>query len=51
MTVQQYKTKNVLGSEITSHDVAELAAAMCGSLFAHTTAAQLPIDGGSDRVI
>ena len=51
MTVQQYKTKNVLGTEITSHDVAELAAAMCGSLFAHTTAAQLPIDGGSDRVI
>ena len=51
LTVQQYKTKNILGSEITSHDVAELAAAMCGPLFAHTTAAQLPIDGGSDRVI
>lgn len=51
MTVQEYKTKNVLGNEIRSRDVAELAAAMCGPLFAHTTAAQVPIDGGSDRVI
>jgi len=51
MTVQQYKTKNLLQTEISSRDVAELAAAMCGPLFAKTTAAQVPVDGGNDRVV
>jgi rhamnose utilization protein RhaD (predicted bifunctional aldolase and dehydrogenase)/NAD(P)-dependent dehydrogenase (short-subunit alcohol dehydrogenase family) len=51
MSVQQYKTKNILRTEVTSHDVAELAAAMCGPLFAKTTASQVPVDGGNDRVI
>ena len=51
MTVEAYKTNNLLGTEITSHDVAELAAEMCGPLFAKTTAAQLPVDGGNDRVV
>lgn len=51
LTVQQYKTNNLLGVEVTSRDVAELTAEMCGPLFAKTTAAQLPIDGGNDRVV
>ena len=51
MTVAQYKTKNVLRTEIRSRDVAELAAELCGPLFARTTGAQIPIDGGNDRVI
>lgn len=51
MTVEQYKTRNVMAVEITSHDVAELVAEMCGPLFAKTTAAQIPIDGGDPRVI
>jgi rhamnose utilization protein RhaD (predicted bifunctional aldolase and dehydrogenase)/NAD(P)-dependent dehydrogenase (short-subunit alcohol dehydrogenase family) len=51
MTVRQYKTKNLLKTEICSHDVAELAAEMCGPLFAKTTAAQVPVDGGNERVI
>lgn len=51
MTVQEYKTKNLLKTEISSKDVAELAVAMCGPLFAKTTAAQIPVDGGNDRVI
>ncbi len=51
MTVQEYKTKNLLRTEIRSSDVAELAAAMCGPLFAKTTAAQVPVDGGNDRVV
>jgi len=51
MTVQQYKTKNLLQTEIRSCDVAELAAAMCGPLFAKTTAAQVSVDGGNDRVV
>jgi len=51
LSVQEYKTKNILKTEISSHDVAELGCEMCGPLFAKTTGAQLPIDGGNDRVI
>lgn len=51
MTVTEYKTNNVLKTEVTSRDVAELAAEMCGPLFAKTTGAQVPVDGGNERVI
>lgn len=51
LTVEQYKTNNVLHVEVSSRDVAELAAEMCGPLFAKTTGAQVPVDGGNDRVI
>lgn len=51
MTVEQYKTKNLLKTEVRSADVAELAAELCGPLFAKTTGAQIPIDGGNERVI
>ena len=51
LTVDEYKTNNVLKTEVRSRDVAELAAEMCGPLFAKTTAAQVPVDGGNERVI
>jgi rhamnose utilization protein RhaD (predicted bifunctional aldolase and dehydrogenase)/NAD(P)-dependent dehydrogenase (short-subunit alcohol dehydrogenase family) len=51
LTVEQYKTKNVLRAEVGSRHVAELAAELCGPLFARTTGAQIPVDGGNDRVI
>jgi len=51
LSVEAYKKNNVLRVEVTSKDVAELAAEMCGPLFAKTTGAQLPVDGGNDRVI
>ena len=51
MTAEQYKTNNVLRTEVTSQDVAALACAMAGPLFAKTTGAQVPVDGGNDRVI
>jgi rhamnose utilization protein RhaD (predicted bifunctional aldolase and dehydrogenase)/NAD(P)-dependent dehydrogenase (short-subunit alcohol dehydrogenase family) len=51
LSVAQYKTRNVLRAEVTSRDVAELAAELCGPLFAKTTGAQIPIDGGNERVI
>jgi NAD(P)-dependent dehydrogenase (short-subunit alcohol dehydrogenase family) len=51
LSVEQYRKNNVLGVEVTSRDVAEMAAEMCGPLFARTTAAQVPIDGGNERVI
>jgi NAD(P)-dependent dehydrogenase (short-subunit alcohol dehydrogenase family) len=51
LSVEVYKTNNVLKVEVTSQDVAELAAELCGPLFAKTTGAQIPVDGGNDRVI
>jgi NAD(P)-dependent dehydrogenase (short-subunit alcohol dehydrogenase family) len=51
MTVEQYKKNNLLKAEVSSKDVAELAAEMCGPLFAKTTAAQVPVDGGNERVV
>jgi rhamnose utilization protein RhaD (predicted bifunctional aldolase and dehydrogenase)/NAD(P)-dependent dehydrogenase (short-subunit alcohol dehydrogenase family) len=51
LTVAQYRTNNLLKTEVTAKDVAELAAEMCGPLFAKTTAAQVPVDGGNERVV
>lgn len=51
LSVAEYKKNNVLKTEVTSRDVAELAAALCGALFARTTGAQIPVDGGNERVI
>jgi rhamnose utilization protein RhaD (predicted bifunctional aldolase and dehydrogenase)/NAD(P)-dependent dehydrogenase (short-subunit alcohol dehydrogenase family) len=51
LSVEEYKTNNVLQVEVKSRDVAELAAELCGPLFAKTTAAQIPVDGGNERVI
>ena len=50
-SVEAYKRGNLLGVEITSADVAALACAMVGPAFRCTTGAQVPIDGGSDRVV
>ena len=51
MSVDEYKRKNLLKTEVTSRDVAELVCAMAGRPFAKTTGAQVPIDGGNERVI
>ena len=51
MSVDEYKRNNVLRTQVTSRDVAELAAEMCGPAFAKTTGAQVPVDGGNERVI
>ncbi|MGH8287888.1 MAG: bifunctional aldolase/short-chain dehydrogenase [Steroidobacteraceae bacterium] len=51
MSIEEYKTNNVLKVEVTSCDVAELAAELCGPVFAKTTGAQIPVDGGTVRVI
>lgn len=51
MTVDQYKKNNVLHVELTSRDIGELVAEMLGPVFAKTTGAQVPVDGGCDRVI
>jgi rhamnose utilization protein RhaD (predicted bifunctional aldolase and dehydrogenase)/NAD(P)-dependent dehydrogenase (short-subunit alcohol dehydrogenase family) len=51
LTVEQYKTRNLLKTEITSRDVAALVCELAGPAFAKTTGAQIPVDGGNDRVI
>ncbi|MFY9826719.1 MAG: bifunctional aldolase/short-chain dehydrogenase [Thermoanaerobaculia bacterium] len=51
LTVEEYRKNNVLRVEVSSRDVAELAAEMCGPRFAKTTGAWLPVDGGNERVI
>lgn len=51
LSVEAYKRRNVLKTEVSKYDVAELAAAMCGPAFAKTTGAQVPVDGGNERVI
>ncbi|WP_415397857.1 bifunctional aldolase/short-chain dehydrogenase [Sulfurimonas sp. CS5] len=51
MSVEEYKTNNVLKTEIKSENVAELVCAMAGKPFAKTTGSQVAIDGGSDRII
>ena len=51
LTVAQYKTKNLLRTELTSKNAAELVCAIAGSAFSKTTGAQIPLDGGNERVI
>jgi len=51
VTVEEYKTNNVLQTEVSSKDVADLAVALTSKLFSKTTGAQIPIDGGNERVI
>lgn len=51
ITVEEYKTNNVLGVELSSRDVGEIVAEICGPRFAKITGAQIPVDGGSNRVI
>jgi NAD(P)-dependent dehydrogenase (short-subunit alcohol dehydrogenase family)/ribulose-5-phosphate 4-epimerase/fuculose-1-phosphate aldolase len=51
LSVEEYKRNNLLGVEIVAHDVALAVAALAGSSFRRTTGAQIPVDGGNDRVI
>jgi NAD(P)-dependent dehydrogenase (short-subunit alcohol dehydrogenase family) len=51
LSVEEYKTKNLLGREIRAVDVARLISVMASDVFGATTGAQVPVDGGSDRVI
>lgn len=51
MSVEQYRRNNLLRTEVRARDVAELAAELCGPLFSKTTGAQIPVDGGNERVV
>lgn len=51
VSIEEYKRRNLLSTEVTSHDVAHMVGAMCTATFQATTGAQVPVDGGNDRVI
>jgi NAD(P)-dependent dehydrogenase (short-subunit alcohol dehydrogenase family) len=51
ISVQAYKTNNVLQTEVASKDVAAVAAELLSNSFSKTTGAQIPVDGGNERVI
>jgi NAD(P)-dependent dehydrogenase (short-subunit alcohol dehydrogenase family) len=51
LSVDEYKRNNLLGVEVTSDDVARVIVALCSPEFAKTTGAQIPIDGGNERIV
>jgi len=51
LSVDEYKTRNVLSAEVRSLDVAMAIVALVDGTLSKTTGAQLPVDGGNDRVI
>jgi NAD(P)-dependent dehydrogenase (short-subunit alcohol dehydrogenase family) len=51
LSVDEYKRNNVLKTEVTSRDVAELAAEVCGPVFSKTTGAQVPVAAGGHAVV
>ena len=51
LSVDQYRRNNLLGVEVTSRDVAAVVVALCTDVFGKTTGAQIPIDGGNERVV
>ena len=51
LSVQAYKTKNLLATEVSSTDVAEAVFLFAGTRLAKSTGVQLPVDGGNERVV
>lgn len=51
VSVEEYRKNNLLGVEVSAQDVAAMVLAMVGPAFAKTTGAQVPVDGGNDRVV
>jgi NAD(P)-dependent dehydrogenase (short-subunit alcohol dehydrogenase family) len=51
LTVDEYKRRNLLRTEVRSAGVGRLVAQLCSDTFGSTTGAQIPVDGGNERVI
>jgi NAD(P)-dependent dehydrogenase (short-subunit alcohol dehydrogenase family) len=51
MTVEDYKKRNLLRTEVTSSKVGQVVTDLCLAQYSATTGAQVPIDGGNERVI
>jgi rhamnose utilization protein RhaD (predicted bifunctional aldolase and dehydrogenase)/NAD(P)-dependent dehydrogenase (short-subunit alcohol dehydrogenase family) len=51
LSVDEYKRNNLMRTKVNSQDVAAMVCTMAGPAFAKTTGAQVPVDGGNERVI
>jgi NAD(P)-dependent dehydrogenase (short-subunit alcohol dehydrogenase family) len=51
LSAEAYRRRNLLATEVTSAGVAEVVAELCSDTFSCTTGAQIPIDGGNERVV
>ena len=51
LEVEDYKRRNLLKTEVSAADVATIVADLCSDRYRATTGAQIPIDGGNERVI
>lgn len=51
LSTQEYKTRNLLGIEVTSSMVAAAVVWLCGSGLPATTGAHLSVDGGNERIV
>ncbi len=51
LTIDEYKRRNLLNTEVTSDLVGRLVATMNTEVFQATTGSQIPIDGGNERVV
>ncbi|WNC72177.1 SDR family oxidoreductase [Thalassotalea psychrophila] len=51
ITVEEYKRRNLLSAEITSHDIALAVTAFVDGTLSKSTGVQLSVDGGNERVI
>ena len=51
MTVEEYKKRNLLKTSVSSKDVAQVISFLSGLKSNKTTGAQIPIDGGNERII
>jgi rhamnose utilization protein RhaD (predicted bifunctional aldolase and dehydrogenase)/NAD(P)-dependent dehydrogenase (short-subunit alcohol dehydrogenase family) len=51
LSVEEYRTSNILKTEVKSTDVARAVTLFAGTTLAKTTGAQLAVDGGNERVI
>ena len=49
--IMKHKLPTFEKTDIKSIEVAQMVCAIAGSVFAKTTGAQIPIDGGNERVI
>ena len=51
LTIDEYKTRNLMKTEIKSADVGKMVSLMNSDTFSKTTGSQISLDGGNDRVI
>lgn len=51
LSIDEYKRRNLLRTEVTSAQVARVVTDLCRDHYSATTGAQVPVDGGSDRIV